>query len=47
MSVSPSKIEPLLTSQSEAMRRAMVLFPLPEGPTSAIKLPSGISIEMP
>ena len=40
MSTPPTLIEPLLTSHSRAARRAQVLLPEPEGPTSAVTSPS-------
>ncbi len=39
----PMEMLPPVTSQNLAIRRAIVDFPPPDGPTSAVKLPSGNS----
>ena len=38
----PIVIEPLCISQNLAINFAIVLFPLPDGPTNAVMLPCGI-----
>ena len=42
MSTPPSSIEPSFTSHREAMRRAIVDLPLPEGPTNALTVPGSM-----
>ena len=39
MSIPPTVIVPCLVSQKRAARRETVVFPLPEGPTSAVTAP--------
>ena len=43
----PTVISPPVTSQKRAMSLATVDFPPPEGPTRAVKLPSGSFRSMP
>ena len=46
-SVPPTRTVPESTSQKRATRRAMVVLPLPEGPTIAHMVRAGTLIETP
>ncbi|MNM68145.1 hypothetical protein D3C81_796950 [compost metagenome] len=40
-STPPTRMRPALASQKRPIRRATVLLPAPDGPTSAVMLPAG------